>query len=140
MNEDGYVFIRNIGNEKEFKKVKISKDNNYNFLKFNPVNKNQFFISSENEFKVYDIREGKEVDSINKFKNCIDISLDGFKYLVTFRDSVKLYEKNIFSEITILEYQDLTFSNICYYNDRLDCLIAGNESGDFLFSPVKSFD
>ncbi len=137
LNEDGYIFIRNILNEKEFKKIKIQKGN-FNFIKFNSINKNQFFVSSQESFKIYDIKEGREIDSIKSFANCVDINLDANKYLLTFPNAFKTYTRNNYNfnntEKVIFEYEDISFSNICFYNDKLDCLIAGTENGDFMYS------
>jgi len=140
LNEDGNIYIRNILNEKEFKKIRVSKKN-FNFIKFNPLNKHQFFLSSEDTFKVYDIKEGRETDKIDIFSNCIDINLDSDKYLITFHDSIKTFGRKNYNfdntEKIVFDYADLAFSNICFYNDKFDCLIAGNANGDFIYSSLK---
>lgn len=141
LNEDGNIYIRNILNEKEFKKINVSKSN-FNFIKFNPLNKNQFFLSSEEAFKIYDIKEGREIDSINAFVNCVDINLDSNKFLLTFPDSIKTYARNNYNfsntEKVVFEYDEICFSNVCFYNDKFDYLIAGNNNGDLIYSSNNS--
>lgn len=139
LNEDGNVFIRNILNEKELKKIRVPK-NNFNFIKFNALNKNQFFLSSEDSFKVYDIKEGREIDSINAFANCVDINLDSNKFLVTFPDSIKTYARCNYNfnntEKLVFEYDEISFSNVCFYNEKFDYLIAGSNNGDLIYTTI----
>lgn len=135
LNDDGYAYLRNITDEKDFKKIKIHKDNIYNFIKFNPLNENQFFVSSEKEFLIYDIKEGKELENIHILANCIDITMDSFRFIVTFKNYIKIFERNDLTTNKILkEYQDLSFSNVSCYNEKFDCMIVGNDNGDFLYS------
>ena len=141
LNEDGNVYIRNILNEKEFKKIKVSKSN-FNFIKFNALNKNQFFLSSEDSFKIYDIKEGREIDSIKAFANCVDILLDSNNFLVTFPDSIRRYARNSYNfnetEKVIFESEEISFSNVCFYNEKFDYLIAGNNNGDLIYMTYNS--
>jgi len=137
LNEDGNIFIRNILNEKEYKKIRVGKEN-FNFIKFNALNKNQFFLSSEECFKVFDIKEGREIDSINAFANCVDIHLDSNKYLVTFPGSINTYARNNYNfnitEKLIFKNDEISFSNVCFYNEKFDYLIAGNNNGDLIYT------
>lgn len=134
LNEEGYVYLRNIANEKEFKSIK-AKRKNYNFVKFNPFNKNQFYLGSEESLSIFDLRENKEIEVIKKFGDCVDIFCDSRKYLVTFRDSIRLFDKNTLEEKNLIfEYPELSFANLCFYNEKFDSYISGNENGDFIYS------
>jgi hypothetical protein len=122
-----------MSNEKEFKTLQAKRKNN-NFVKFNPFNKNQFFLGSTESLSIFDIREGKEIETIKLFADCVDIFCDSCNFLITFKDGVRLFDKNNFEEKILFEYQDLSFANICFYNDKFDCYITGNENGDFIYS------
>jgi len=66
--------------EVKIKKLGIAK---YNFVKFNDFNYNQFFISSDKFFKVFDIRNNKEIENINEFKNANEVVNDSISYLIS---------------------------------------------------------
>ena len=103
-------------------------------MKYNPFNKNQFFLGSEESLSIFDIREGKEIEAIKQFADCVDIFSDSQKYFVTFKDGVRLFDKNNIEEKLLFENSDLSFSNLSFHNDKFDCFITGNENGDFIYS------
>ncbi len=103
-------------------------------MKFNPFNRNQFFLGSQECLSIFDIREGKEIESLKLFGDCVDVFCDSVNYLITYKDGVRLFNKNNFEEKILFENKDLSFANICFYNDKFDCFISGNENGDFIYS------
>lgn len=130
IDEEGLVVMRNLKNNKEFKKMSVEKDN-YRYVKFNPLNEFQYFLCGEKSFKIFDVRSHFELDSINQFADSINIFGDSSGYLIGRKSGIELYN----SQVELLKGID-TFGEITHINmrsvnyTRPDMIIIGNENGD----------
>ena len=87
---------------------------NINYVKFNPINKNQIFVCSDEAFKVFDIRKHEVVQEIDFFYNTLDIYSDSSKYLLFDRFNAQIYISNYNLE-----------SNFAF-NSNITCCFSSN--------------
>lgn len=113
LDEDGNFIIRNIKGEKDHKKIKMPNVN-FKYVKFNPINDYQFFVCSENFFKIYDIRNNLEMDSISIFANSVEVLNDSKNFLLASQEGLELYYSNITKMDKIKEWK--TFGQLCHAN------------------------
>jgi WD40 repeat protein len=137
IDEDGQFVIRNMKQEKEFKKIKLPKEN-YKFVKFNPLNESQYFIGSEESFKIFDIRTNLEINTIDEFKNSIEIFNDSSKCLLVREEGLELYSysgKEVQKEKEWVDFGMVTHLNMNTVNySNPEVLVIGNETGDVYLS------
>jgi WD40 repeat protein len=143
IDEDGHFVMRNIKQEKEHKKIKLPKEN-YKFVKFNPMNESQYFIGSEESFKVYDLRTNLEINNVEEFKNSIDFFNDSKKSLVVREEGLEVYTFSLHE--TLKEKEWLDFGAVTHFNinsinySNPDIMILGNESGDVYLSNLENIE
>lgn len=137
MDEEGNFITRNVKNDKEVKKIKLPKKN-YKFVKFNPLNELQYFISTEESFKIYDMRTNLEIDSVEEFADSIDIFNDSSQFLTVKPNELSLYTFNAGKTEKQREWN--TFGSISHLNmnsvnyDNPEVIILGNDNGDVYYS------
>ena len=138
LDEDGHFILRKIKEEKESSKIKLSRQN-YKYLKFNPMNDFQYFIGSEESFKIYDIRTHLEIETIEEFKNSINIFNDSNNYMLIREDGLNLYNYSSHKIEKVKEWINfslVTHFNMSYINP--DVLLVGNEGGDVYYSKFEN--
>lgn len=134
IDEDGHLVIRSIKDEKEVRKLKVPKEE-FRFIKFNPLNESQFFLCSENSFKVFDVRTNLELESIDQFANSIDLFSDTHKYLLVKDTGLGLYNSQIELENEWTNFGRISHASLKSINyGRPDMIIVGNEAGDLFCS------
>ena len=75
LDEDGNYVLRKIHQKNNVKKYKLKKEN-YKFIGFNKVNDNQYFISSTESFRIFDMRTHLEINQVEELKGAFDIFND----------------------------------------------------------------
>jgi hypothetical protein len=126
------LVLRDIKNYKEFKKIQLEKDH-IKYVKFNPVNSNEYFVCWENDFKIYDIRTYNEIQSRPEFRNSIDIFNDSSQYLLAYSNKVNLYEKDLVREWN--QFNDISHINMNPINHTdPEIIIIGTNSGDLYYA------
>ena len=121
--------------------INLSKQE-YNFVKFDIFDENEFYVSSKQSFKVFDTRTFKEIYEIPQFKNCLDIYNDNSSnYLISKKDSLThiCYETNMkkYTEIKNWEINDiscLSINNPLLKNPEI--IAIGCENGDIYYSNI----
>jgi hypothetical protein len=137
IDDDGLLLIRNVNDVKDFKKINLMKKN-YKYVKFNPLNDFQYFICSETDFKIYDIRNNLEMDSVDAFADSIDIFNDSKNFLIAKNEGLFLYtfcSSKMESVKEWTEFDQISHANmniINYSNPEL--ILIGNEQGDVFYS------
>jgi hypothetical protein len=103
------------------------------YVKFNPVDSNQYFVCWENNFKIYDIRTHNEIESRQEFGNSFDILNDSSQYLLAYSNGLKLYGKELIKEWN--QFDDLIHFNMntVDFTDP-DLIVIGNNSGDLYYA------
>lgn len=140
VDEDGHFVMRNMKEGKDFKKVTLEKSN-YKYVKFNPMNEYQYFICSEESFKIYDVRNNLEMDSVEQFANSDDIFNDSSTYLLVHKEGLKLYafsenkveivkDWNEMGEVTFCDMNSVNYTNP-------EIIVVGNENGDLYCSNLE---
>jgi len=144
LDSEGILVTRNLIRDKE---VKIKKHGimKYNFVKFNEFNDNQYFVSSEKFFKIFDLRNHQEIESIPEFKNTAEMVNDSNSFLITEKNSIKLYfnkEINKDGEYALAKSWKLNnISCIGMDNPRLkfpDIILLGTDVGDLYYSNLAN--
>jgi hypothetical protein len=126
--------IRDIKNDKQLKKMQLGHAN-YKLVKLNHTNENQFYISSDDKFLIYDLRTFQQLDNIDEFKGCIDIFNDSQIFLVN-NGVLRLYKQTkLINDFGLSELTHLN-CNIQGYNNP-DSIIAGNSNGDLYYSTIE---
>lgn len=137
IDEDGHVVIRSLKGEKEFKKIKIQPEN-FKYIKFNPLNDFQYFICTDSYFKIYDIRNNFEMDSVEQFANSIDIFNDSKNYLLVKQSEINLFHFNTHKVEKLKEWNNFGTLSHANMNSVNYCdpeiILLGNENGDLFYS------
>lgn len=134
VDEDGLVVMRNMRDQKDFKKVKVQKDE-FKYIKFNPLNDFQYFLCAENSFKIYDVRSHLELDDIAQFADSVNIFGDSSGYLLAKREGITIYNTQIEVQKQITSFGDITHANMKSINfSKPDIIVIGNENGDLFCS------
>lgn len=141
LDEEGNFVIRNIKSQNDYVKIKLPKQP-FQFVKFNPMNENQYFISTDSSFKIYDVRTNIEMEAVSEFSNSIDIFNDSNTFLTVKQNNLSLYnfysanldklnEWNSFGLISHFNLNSLNFANP-------ELLIVGNTNGDLFYSNLEN--
>jgi len=143
IDQDGNLILRNLQKEKEFKKIKLNYDK-YNFVQFNRMNDFQYFVSSQNSFRIFDIRTYYELENIEEFKNSSEIINDTKNFLLGYRDkSLSVYQTDLLKGGYSLHNNWKDILNVSCINmntkyfDCPDLIALGNENGDLFYSDIN---
>lgn len=132
LDEDGNYVLRKINEKNNVKKIKL-KHEYYKFIGFNKVNDNQYFISSSQSFRIFDIRTHHEVNKIEELKGAFDIFNDSNNFLKIHEGGLDLYD-NLFKQIK--HYGD--FGTLTHFNSNYpEICIIGNENGDIFINKFE---
>jgi hypothetical protein len=140
VDEDGLLVIRDIKNEKQFKKLQLEKDC-YKLVKLNHVNENQFYVVSENKFSIYDLRTYQSFEQVEEFKNCSEVFNDSESYLLMQDGHLNLYSYTTNTPTLLKDFDGI--SNLKHLNCNLqnynnpDIIILGNNNGDLFYSNIE---
>jgi hypothetical protein len=143
IDEDGHFVMRNLKTEKECKKIKLPKQE-YKYVKFNSLNNFQYFVCSEESFKIYDVRNHLEMDSVVEFANSIDIFNDSKNFLLVKTEGLELHTFNLHKVEKLKDW--MSFGKVSYANmnsvnySNPDLIIVGNENGDLFYSNQESIE
>jgi hypothetical protein len=125
------LVLRDIKNYKECKKIQLDKGV-IKYVKFNQLDNNQYYVCWDDNFKIYDIRTHKEIESRPEFSNSIDIFNDSCQYLLAFSDSLKLFEKELIRDWQFEDLSHINMNILNYSNPEL--LLIGTNSGDLYYA------
>ena len=138
---EGNCVFRNINRDNEVNIKKLPKQS-FNFIKFNPFDEYEVFVSGKESFKVYDTRTFLELYEVPQFKNSLDIYNDNSNnYLISKKDSVNYYNYDTnykkFNEVKNWDLNDiscLSINNTSFKNP--DIITIGCENGDLYYSNI----
>jgi hypothetical protein len=138
IDEDGYFIMRNLKGHHDFIKTKLPKQK-FNFVKFNHLNENQYFIGGADSIKIFDVRNNLEIESIPEFSNAIDILNDSKSYLVAKEDELFLFSHQIemkkeWKDVSSISHLNMNIVN--YQNP--DIVIVGTKNGDVFISDKEN--
>ena len=141
LDQDGNLVLRNLYKDKEFKVIKLGYDK-YNYTKFNKFNDYQYFISSANSFRIFDIRTNYEIETIEEFKNSSEIINDSKNYMIGFQGnkSMEVYDLDLLKGGYSLSNTWKNITNVsCIsanskYFEYPELIAVGNENGDLFYS------
>jgi len=143
LDNDGNLVIRNLLKDKEFKLMKLGYDN-YNFVKFNNFNDYQYFISSKNSFRIFDIRTNYEIENIEEFKNSTEIINDSKNYMLGYLDNtLSVYDTDVLKGGYTLQnsWKDILnvscISTNSKYYEVPELIAIGNDNGDLYYSKLN---
>jgi hypothetical protein len=133
LDEDGNFVLRKINQKNNVKKIKLKKEN-YKYIGFNKVNDNQYFISSSENFRIFDIRTHLEIYQVEELKGAFDIFNDSNNFLKIHESGLDLFDNN-FKQFK--HYGDLGF--LTHFNANYpEVCIIGNENGDIFINKFES--
>lgn len=75
--------------------TKTNNDSNINYVKYNITNLNEYFIASNSNLKIYDIRNNKEICNLDTVNNTIGLFNDYTNYLSINTCEVKSYNNKL---------------------------------------------
>lgn len=138
---EGNCVFRNINRDNEVHIKRLSKQS-YNFVKFNVFEEYQFYVSSNDSFKVYDTRTFQVLYDMPQFKGCLDIYNDNCSnYLISKKDSINYFFYDVglnkFNELKNWDLNDiscLSINNHSYKNP--DIITIGCDNGDLYYSNI----
>jgi hypothetical protein len=131
-DEDCVLVIRDIKNEKDYKKIQLEKSE-MKYVKFNQINPNEYFVCTKEYFKIYDIRTNKEIENKEQFKNSFDIFNDSVNFLLAYDNYLRLYTDNLIREWN--EFDTITHINMNIVNfTNPEIMILGNSNGDLYYA------
>lgn len=137
LDDDGNVVARNLKSQNKCKKIKLPSED-YKLIKFNTVNDNQFFISSEQSFKVFDIRTYTEIRSCEMLSNSSHLLNDTNQFLIGKPSSLCLFEGGKSDVSFIREWEEVGNTTMLNMNDKNftdpEIIAIGNDKGDVFFS------
>ena len=139
--------VINIKNLKSMNSMTTSIDSEIKYTKFNHVNENEFFVCTEENFLIYDLRKLGVVKTIEYFYNTLDIFNDSHMCILSDRSSIQYYtQSDNFSNVSLAGSFQLESDMIsCFQVNELinykftnnygtTCTAIGCESGDLYFS------
>jgi len=151
-DESGVVVMRNMKQSEKMFSFKVKGEYGdtpeIKYVKFNPVNENEYFVCTEDSFRVYDVRSNGLVGEVEFFYNTMDIENDSLGYIVCSRNGVQLYLKDINKRIglansfslddsVVSTFQNNQLVNHKYTNNYESSINAvGCENGNLYFSSV----
>jgi WD40 repeat protein len=138
IDEDGYFIMRNMKGHHDFVKTRLPKQK-YNFVKFNSINENQYFIGGSDSIKIYDVRTNLEIESIPEFCGAIDIFNDSKSYLVAKDDGLSLFSHQLeklkeWKDINSISHLNMNVVN--YQNPEI--ILIGSTNGDVFISDKEN--
>lgn len=147
LDTSGCVVFRPVNHQNEYIKIKLheiyksNRNQEYKFAKFSNTNSYHYYISSSKSFKLFDIRNFKEVDSNDNFFGFIDL-IDTSKFLLTNTGgsvSCYKYNNNMISTMELVKDYSICNSSCMAMNEEKDIFIGCN-NGDLYISMYRNYD
>lgn len=149
----GNIVLKNVKDDDHIVRYKIEGEYGnaeIKYVKFNSVNENEYFICTEEGFKVFDIRTNKQIKENEFFYNTDYIVNDNSNYLVNYTTGIQHYtysssteEFNLLDNLTTNNEVISCFQNNILVNHKFidsntnsyNCISAfGCENGDLFIS------